>query len=399
MGPVAFSTSPSVVIADAPGAGASAVAPPPAPGAVAPSSKPQMPFNIMPSAGAGNSYRTSMTVEAALEQLGVELKCPVCLSLLGTPCARLPCSHYFCKECIDAVIAHGGRDARCPCCKVPAGRRQVSSDEKMDRTVHLYKKLEWALDTQIYMSQQPGPAMFTQMPARMSVPTSSPSPSPSPPQENSRGDAAAAAAAASAGLTSSPDPLSQEETYRKMSRAMARRRRVLTPSDSENTAAVAGGSLKGKLRDSNAAASDSANANANANDDDDDAVFATAPSPAVAPSLALPTPPPAPAPAPARKPAPAKRARQQLADKKNKAAASPVDPTPPGAAGARALPPRARAGRPWACAACTLINEVSARKCVLCKAERPRAAKDAPLPEGTWEEARGNTSQRKRKSL
>ena len=84
--------------------------------------------------------------------------------------------------------------------------------------------------------------------------------------------------------------------------------------------------------------------------------------------------------------------------KKNKAAASPVDPTPPGAAGARALPPRARAGRPWACAACTLINEVSARKCVLCKAERPRAAKDAPLPEGTWEEARGNTSQRKRKS-
>ena len=211
-----------------------------------------------------------MTVEAALEQLGVELKCPVCLSLLGTPCARLPCSHYFCKECIDAVIAHGGRDARCPCCKVPAGRRQVSSDEKMDRTVHLYKKLEWALDTQIYMSQQPGPAMFTQMPARMSVPTSSPSPSPSPPQENSRGDAAAAAAAASAGLTSSPDPLSQEETYRKVSRAMARRRRVLTPSDSENTAAVAGGSLKGKLRDSNAAASDSANANANANAKDDD---------------------------------------------------------------------------------------------------------------------------------
>ena len=339
-----------------------------------------------------------VTVEAALEQLGVELKCPVCLSLLGTPCARLPCSHYFCKECIDAVIAHGGRDARCPCCKVPTGRRQVSNDEKMDRTVHLYKKLEWALDTQIYMSQQPGPAMFTQMPARMSVPTSSPSPSPSPPQENSRGAAAAAADAAdaSAGLTSSPDPLSQEETYRKVSRAMARRRRVPTPSDSENTAAVAGGSLKGKLRDSNAAASDSANANANAKDDDDDAVFATAPSPAVAPSLALPTPPPAPA--PARKPAPAKRARQQLADKKNKAAASPVDPTPPGAAGARALPPRARAGRPWACAACTLINEVSARKCVLCKAERPRAAKDAPLPEGTWEEARGNTSQRKRKS-
>ncbi|XRB15952.1 BRCA1-associated RING domain protein 1 [Pseudoscourfieldia marina] len=194
---VAFSNSPSVVIADAPGAGASAVAP--APGAVAPSSKPQM------------------TVEAALEQLGVELKCPVCLSLLGTPCARLPCSHYFCKECIDAVIAHGGRDARCPCCKVPAGRRQVSSDEKMDRTVHLYKKLEWALDTQIYMSQQPGPAMFTQMPARMSVPTSSPLPSLSPPRENSRGAAAAAADDASAGLTSSPDPMSQEETYRKVS--------------------------------------------------------------------------------------------------------------------------------------------------------------------------------------
>ncbi|XRB18930.1 RanBP-type and C3HC4-type zinc finger-containing protein 1 [Pseudoscourfieldia marina] len=296
-----------------------------------------------------------MTVEAALEQLGVELKCPVCLSLLGTPCARLPCSHYFCKVCIDAVIANGGRDARCPCCKVPTGRRQVSSDEKIDRTVHLYKKLEWALDTQIYMSQQPGPAMFTQMPARMSVPTSSPLPSLSPPQENSRGAASAAVA-------------------------------------------VAGGSLKGKLRDSNAAASDSANANENAKDDDDDAVFATAPSPAVAPSLALPTPPPSPAPAPARKPAPAKRARQQLADKKNKAAASPVDPTPPGAAGVRVLPPRARAGRPWACAACTLINEVSARKCVLCKAERPRAAKDAPLPEGTWEEARGNTSQRKRKS-
>ncbi|GHP05343.1 breast cancer 1, early onset [Pycnococcus provasolii] len=218
---VAFSNSPSVVIADAPGAGASAVAP--APGAVAPSSKPQM------------------TVEAALEQLGVELKCPVCLSLLGTPCARLPCSHYFCKECIDAVIARGGRDARCPCCKVPTGRRQVSNDEKMDRTVHLYKKLEWALDTQIYMSQQPGPAMFTQMLARMSGRTSSPLPSLSPPRENSRGAAAAADAAdASAGLTSSPDPMSQEETYRKVSRAMARRRRVPTPSDSENTAAVAG---------------------------------------------------------------------------------------------------------------------------------------------------------------
>ena len=36
------------------------------------------------------------TALQALENMGTELKCPICLSIFREPPIRTPCCHYFC---------------------------------------------------------------------------------------------------------------------------------------------------------------------------------------------------------------------------------------------------------------------------------------------------------------
>jgi len=102
-----------------------------------------------------------------IEQLRKELTCPICLSLLRPPTARLNCCHYFCRllnlscpppqatrpligthmhqmpivrrSCITQSLAVKNM---CPQCRAPANRREVADDAKVDNIAAIFAHLE-----------------------------------------------------------------------------------------------------------------------------------------------------------------------------------------------------------------------------------------------------------------
>ncbi|KAL6201474.1 hypothetical protein ACLB2K_025188 [Fragaria x ananassa] len=86
---------------------------------------------------------------AHLEKLGRELKCPICLSLLSSA-VSLNCNHVFCNACIVKSMKSG---SNCPVCKNPYQRREVRPAPHMDNLVGIYKSMEDASGTNIFMTQ------------------------------------------------------------------------------------------------------------------------------------------------------------------------------------------------------------------------------------------------------
>eukprot|EP00208_Stichococcus_sp_RCC1054_P005614 CAMPEP_0206136828 /NCGR_PEP_ID=MMETSP1473-20131121/2050_1 /ASSEMBLY_ACC=CAM_ASM_001109 /TAXON_ID=1461547 /ORGANISM="Stichococcus sp, Strain RCC1054" /LENGTH=672 /DNA_ID=CAMNT_0053529625 /DNA_START=113 /DNA_END=2131 /DNA_ORIENTATION=- len=73
-----------------------------------------------------------------LQRLEGELQCPICLERLTPPCARLSCTHHFCRACLNEALRS---NPRCPLCKEPARRRDVQSDDHVDRISNLVGEL------------------------------------------------------------------------------------------------------------------------------------------------------------------------------------------------------------------------------------------------------------------
>ncbi|CAI8590892.1 unnamed protein product [Vicia faba] len=86
-----------------------------------------------------------------LERMGRELKCPICWSLLNSA-ASLTCNHLFCNSCISKSMKSA---SSCPVCKVPFTRREVRAAPHIDNLVAIYKNMEAASGTNLFLTQNP----------------------------------------------------------------------------------------------------------------------------------------------------------------------------------------------------------------------------------------------------
>jgi hypothetical protein len=77
------------------------------------------------------------TFGRALSKFGDRLLCSVCRSLFKNA-AKLPCGHVFCRNCIVQSLSH---QERCPDCRAPSTRRQVTDNESMQRIVRCFQTL------------------------------------------------------------------------------------------------------------------------------------------------------------------------------------------------------------------------------------------------------------------
>ena len=79
----------------------------------------------------------------SLSRIGDQLLCPICRSLYKNA-ARLPCGHAFCRQCIVTCV---GYQPKCPECRAPATKRNVSDYECMQRIVRNFQKLHYNSNT------------------------------------------------------------------------------------------------------------------------------------------------------------------------------------------------------------------------------------------------------------
>ncbi|XP_058765353.1 protein BREAST CANCER SUSCEPTIBILITY 1 homolog [Vicia villosa] len=86
-----------------------------------------------------------------LERMGRELKCPICWSLLHDA-ASLTCNHLFCNSCIFKSMKSA---SACPVCKIPFTRREVRPAPHIDNLVAIYKNMEAASGTNLFLTQNP----------------------------------------------------------------------------------------------------------------------------------------------------------------------------------------------------------------------------------------------------
>ncbi|KAK4254598.1 hypothetical protein QN277_009956 [Acacia crassicarpa] len=84
-----------------------------------------------------------------LEQMGRELKCPICWSLLNSA-VSLTCNHVFCNSCIVKSMKSG---SGCPVCKVPFQRREIRAAPHMDSLVSIYKSMEVSSGVNLFVTQ------------------------------------------------------------------------------------------------------------------------------------------------------------------------------------------------------------------------------------------------------
>lgn len=84
-----------------------------------------------------------------LEQMGRELKCPICWSLLNSA-VSLTCNHVFCNSCIVKSMKSG---SSCPVCKVPFHRREIRASPHMDNLVSIYRSMEVSSGVNIFVTQ------------------------------------------------------------------------------------------------------------------------------------------------------------------------------------------------------------------------------------------------------
>jgi hypothetical protein len=90
-------------------------------------------------------YNTAVKALAdSIVQLGGELKCPVCLSLMDEP-TQCPCGHCFCRACIGAALRV---KKACPLCKQPCDRRKLVVSFVYQGIIKTYRAIQpQGLDT------------------------------------------------------------------------------------------------------------------------------------------------------------------------------------------------------------------------------------------------------------
>lgn len=77
------------------------------------------------------------TFAGSLARFGERLLCPVCRSLYKNA-AKLPCNHAFCRDCIMQSLSY---NQKCPECRAPSTRRNVTDFECMQRIVRCFQTL------------------------------------------------------------------------------------------------------------------------------------------------------------------------------------------------------------------------------------------------------------------
>lgn len=91
-------------------------------------------------------------MDDALDQFLNELRCSICLEDLREA-IMLPCSHRYCRECLDQV-----KSAECPLCKQSFVKRQMVRDMLIDRLVERAGVLR---EASLVMSQRPSKRLRT----------------------------------------------------------------------------------------------------------------------------------------------------------------------------------------------------------------------------------------------
>ncbi|GFH13052.1 uncharacterized protein HaLaN_08857, partial [Haematococcus lacustris] len=93
--------------------------------------------------------------EAVIElvrNLGMDLRCPVCLCLMKQP-TQLGCCHFFCMDCITEAMRM--EKQQCPVCKATMNRRDIGPNALMEALVYKYARIEALLGKPIISSQLP----------------------------------------------------------------------------------------------------------------------------------------------------------------------------------------------------------------------------------------------------
>ena len=71
-------------------------------------------------------------------ELGKELRCPVCLSLMGDP-TQCPCGHVFCKDCIGQALKIA---KHCPLCRKKCTKRELSVSFVYEGIINTYRAIQ-----------------------------------------------------------------------------------------------------------------------------------------------------------------------------------------------------------------------------------------------------------------
>ncbi|XP_024019175.1 BRCA1-associated RING domain protein 1 [Morus notabilis] len=80
------------------------------------------------------------------QKLGLEFKCPLCLSLLNRP-TLLPCNHVFCKSCLPGSTQFG---VDCPVCKTHCVGRDLRHLPFMENMVTIYRCLDATFSAKLF---------------------------------------------------------------------------------------------------------------------------------------------------------------------------------------------------------------------------------------------------------